>query len=85
MDRIGDILSALNEVGLPVEPHPYTLSEALNMLSKGNPLILNALMEGLILYSRREFNLLVEKFNEMIEKGLRRTETSFILPRDNIE
>lgn|GEM_PF-5902549 len=29
--------------------------------------------------------MLVEKFNEMIGKGSERTETSIILPRDNVE
>jgi hypothetical protein len=85
LDKIRDMLSALNEVDLPVEPHSFTLIEALDMLSKGNSLILNALMECLVPYSRLEFNLLVEKFNEMIEKGSERTETSIILPRDNVE
>ncbi len=52
LDRIKNILDALADVTLPIEPHPYTLNEAVNMLRKGNPLIIDALEEGIILYDQ---------------------------------
>ncbi len=32
LDRIGRILEIFSDVPLPIEPHPYTLEEALDML-----------------------------------------------------
>jgi hypothetical protein len=47
-------LEALSCTHLPIEPHLYALIEALSMLSKGNPLIVDALSEGIILYKTSE-------------------------------
>ena len=47
-------MEALSCTHLPIEPHLYTLIEALSMLSKGNPLIVDALSEGIILYKTSE-------------------------------
>jgi hypothetical protein len=41
LERLAKILGALKDTSLPVEPHPYTLGEALDMLSKGNPHIVS--------------------------------------------
>lgn len=80
LERIGDILATLPDVEPPIEPHPYTLEEALKMLSKGNPIIVDALSEGVVLYKEPDFDKLLDKFNEMIKKGLRKTATSIIIP-----
>ncbi|MDK6028312.1 nucleotidyltransferase domain-containing protein [Ignisphaera sp. 4213-co] len=80
LERIGDILEVLSDIELPIEPHPYTLEEALKMLSKGNPVIVDALSEGMVLYKSPDFEKLVNKFNEMLKKGLKRTNTSIIVP-----
>ena len=80
LDRIGEILTALSEIKIPVEPHPYTLEEALEMLNKGNPMIIDALSEGVVLYRTRELEKLVNRLNEMIRRGLRKTYTSIIIP-----
>ncbi|MEM4970535.1 MAG: nucleotidyltransferase domain-containing protein [Sulfolobales archaeon] len=82
LDRIGDIFEALSNIDLPIEPHLYTLEEALNMLDKGNPIIIDSLSEGLVLYKTPEFDKLVEKLDEMIRKGLRKSETTIILPKN---
>jgi len=80
LDRIGEILTALSEIKIPVEPHPYTLEEALEMLNKGNPMIIDALSEGVVLYRTRDLEKLVNRLNEMIRRGLRKTYTSIIIP-----
>ncbi|MEM1772124.1 MAG: hypothetical protein QXE70_10685 [Ignisphaera sp.] len=40
-----------------IELHPYTLtlSEAIEMLKKGDPILVDAFEEGIVLYSREEF------------------------------
>ncbi|MCY0867685.1 MAG: nucleotidyltransferase domain-containing protein [Desulfurococcus sp.] len=80
LDRIKIILDLLGDTVLNIEPHPYTLEEAVQMLSKGNPIIVNAIEEGIVLYSTSEYEILLEKYRELREKGLRRTHTTVILP-----
>jgi len=80
VDRIGDILEILSDVKIPVEPHPYTLKEALDMLNKGNPLIFDAIEEGMVLYSSEDYGKLLETFRRLKEKGMRKGSTSIILP-----
>ena len=80
LERIGRVLEQLKDVRLPVEPHPYTLEEALEMLRRGNPLIVDALEEGKVLYSTGEFEVLIEEFRKMKERGLRRSTTTIVLP-----
>jgi predicted nucleotidyltransferase len=55
LERLAKILGALKDTSLPVEPHPYTLGEALDMLSKGNPHIVS---EGVVLFKTPEFEAL---------------------------
>jgi hypothetical protein len=50
------------------------------MLNKGNPMIIDALSEGVVLYRTRELEKLVNRLNEMIRRGLRKTYTSIIIP-----
>lgn len=80
IDRIGDILELLSDINMPIEPHPYTLRESLEMLRKGNPLIVDAIEEGKILYKDRGYEELLKVFLELKEKGIRRSGTSIILP-----
>ena len=80
LDRIKMILDMLGDVPLAIEPHPYTLEEALSMLKRGNPIIVDALEEGRVLYSTSEFEKLVEEYRELKKKGLRRTNTTIIVP-----
>lgn len=80
LDRIGRILELLSDVKLNIEPHPYTLTEAIEMLKKGNPLIVEAVSEGVVLYSTKEFDEVVKLYKELLNKGLRKTETSVIVP-----
>ncbi len=81
LERIGDILELLSDVKLPVEPHPYTLREVLEMLRRGNPLIIDALEEGRVLHAEREYLEPLERlYRELKRRGLRRTRVSLILP-----
>lgn len=79
LDRIGKIMETLEP---KIEPHPYTLDEAIEMLKKGNPTIVDALSEGIVLYSEREFEVLKQIYEEMLKKGLRRSKVSIILPEE---
>ncbi|MEM4732606.1 MAG: nucleotidyltransferase domain-containing protein, partial [Desulfurococcaceae archaeon] len=79
-DRFLRIYELTDDLGLNIEPHPYTMNEALEMLRKGNPTIVDALSEGVVLYAGDRFEELLRLYHELVEKGLRRTETSIILP-----
>jgi len=81
LERIGRILEILSEISLPIEPHPYTLDEIKEMLLKGNPLVVDALEEGRPLYVTERFREVEELFWELKRKGLRRSSTSIILPK----
>lgn len=77
LDRIGKLLEILPS---KVEPHPYTLNEAIEMLKKGNPTFVDAFEEGILLYSDEKFELLKQIYEEMLRRGLRRSKVSIILP-----
>ena len=81
LDRIGRIFEITKDLTLNIEPHPYTLEEAIEMLKKGNPIIVDALSEGVVLYASERFSRLVEVYRELVKRGLRKTETSVIVPQ----
>ncbi|MEM4531638.1 MAG: nucleotidyltransferase domain-containing protein [Thermofilaceae archaeon] len=81
LDRIGRIFEITKDLTLNIEPHPYTLEEAIEMLKKGNPIIVDALSEGVVLYASERFSRLVEVYLELVKRGLRKTETSVIVPQ----
>jgi len=85
LERLGEVLEALSCTHLPIEPHPYTLIEALSMLSKGNPLIVDALSEGITLYKTSELGVLEEKYRELVRRGLKKSSVSVILPEDSAD
>lgn len=80
LDRIKNLLEVLDDEWLNIEPHPYTLEEAKEMLRKGNPLIVEAVAEGIVLYKREEFEELVELYRELVSRGLKKTQTSYVVP-----
>jgi len=80
LDRIGILLELLKDLPIPIEPHPYTLEEALNMLRRGNLIIIDALEWGKILYGDDVLKELRKAYEELKRRGLRRTETTIILP-----
>ncbi|MCD6368546.1 MAG: nucleotidyltransferase domain-containing protein [Thermoproteales archaeon] len=80
LDRIGVILGLLSDIKLPIEPHPYTLKEAIQMLKKGNPMIVDAIEEGKILFHTKRLTKIVKIYNTLKRKGLTKTKTSIKLP-----
>ncbi len=80
LSRLGKVLKILSNLPVPVEPHPYTLEEAIEMLKKGNPTIVDALEEGIVLHKSEDLSKLMKTYEEMKRRGLRRSEVSIILP-----
>lgn len=81
LDRIGKILNILGKIKIPIEPHPYTLEEAISMLRNGNPIIVDAIEEGKILYTTRRLKRLYEEYQKLKRNGLARTHTTIIIPK----
>jgi len=81
LDRIGEILEVLADVKLPIEPHPYTLEEVIKMLNRANPLIIDALEEGKLLFSTKEFELVYDVYCKLKRKGISRTKTTIKLSK----
>jgi len=52
------------------------------MLKKCNPLIVDALEEGEVLYASEEYGRLLDAYEELKKRGLRRTETTIVIPSD---
>mgnify|MGYP000023412178 CR=1 FL=1 len=69
LDRVKSTLECLKDVRLPIEPHPYTLSEALDMLRRGNPAVVDALEEGRVLYADEELKVLKDVYVESKRRG----------------
>jgi len=80
LDRISRILEVIKDIPLPIEPHPYTLEEAMEMLRRGNPIIVDALEEGRVLHSSGGLERLLELYEDLKRRGLRRTETTIVVP-----
>ena len=80
IDRIRRITQLVEDLGLPIEPHPYTVKEVLEMLRKGVPSIIDALEEGITLYSTRDYDKIIEAYKNLKKKGLRRTQTTIVVP-----
>ena len=82
LDRISELSSLVEGSGLPVEFHPYTLEEVRDMLRRGVVSIIDALEEGITLYEDESFREVREIFEEMKRRGMRRSGTTVILPRE---
>jgi len=80
LDRIPRILEIVEDIPLPIEPHPYTLEEAMEMLRRGNPIIVDALEEGRVLHSSGDLERLLTLYEDLKRRGLRRTETTIVVP-----
>lgn len=80
LDRISRVSSILKDIRLPIEPHPYTLEEALELLRRGNPIIVDAIEEGRVLYITDRGKKLYSEFERLKRLGLRRTKTTILIP-----
>jgi len=77
LQRLKMLFDLMEGIKIPIEPHPYTLSEALGMLGEANPTIVDAIEEGKPILIGKEYEKLLEKYRRMKKKGkLRRTRTS---------
>ena len=79
LERLKILLELTEGIKIPIEPHPYTLNEALRMLERGNPIIVDAIEEGKPIKLTREFDRLLERYRGMRRAGkLKRTKTTII-------
>jgi len=79
LERIGEIMELLEGLG-PIEPHPYTLEEAVSMLRRGCPTLVDALEEGEVLFEGPGLALLRKIHESLKRRGMRRTKTSIWVP-----
>jgi len=77
LDRLKTLLDLTEGIRIPIEPHPYTLEEALRMLERGNPSIVDAVEEGRPILVGEDWEKILERYRSMRRRGkLRRTRTS---------
>ena len=50
------------------------------MLRRGNPIVVDAIEEGVVLYESNKFSEIRKIYQELKKRGLRRTKTSIIIP-----
>ena len=77
LDRLKTLLDLTEGIRIPIELHPYTLEEALKMLERGNPSIVDAVEEGEPILVGEGWEEILEKYRSMKRRGkLKRTRTS---------
>lgn len=77
LDRLKTLIDLSSGFKLSIEPHPYTFEEAVEMLEKGHPTVVDAIEEGIVITADEKYDRLLEKYREMKKAGkLKRTKTS---------
>jgi predicted nucleotidyltransferase len=78
LERLEALLNL--EAKVPVEPHPYTLEEAVKMIETGHPTLIDAMEEGIVLMEDEEYlDKVLRRYRELKAAGkLVRTSTSII-------
>jgi len=77
LDRLKTLLDLTQGIRIPIELHPYTLEEALKMLERGNPSIVDAVEEGKPILVREGWEKILERYRSMKRREkLKRTRTS---------
>ena len=77
LERLRILLDLASDVKIPLEPHPYSIDECIRMLEKGNPTIVDAIEEGIVIHADEQFSRILEKYQEMKKSGkLQRTKTT---------
>ena len=80
LDRLKTLLDLTEGIRIPIEPHPYTLEEALKMLERGNPSIVDAVEEGKPILVGEGWEKILERYRSMKRREkLKRTRTSITL------
>ncbi len=78
MERAPKLL-IFNESKFNFEIFCYTEEEFNKMFTNGNALILDAIYEGIALKGKSFFDVYKDRMNKMIQKGLRRSNCTWIL------
>ncbi|MEM2396487.1 MAG: nucleotidyltransferase domain-containing protein [Nitrososphaerota archaeon] len=77
MERLRKLIDLTDDIRIPIEPHPYRFEEAIKMLERGNPTIVDAIEEGIVIQAGEEYGKLLSKYREMKNSGkLQRTKTT---------
>jgi len=77
LDRLKTLLDLTEGIRIPIELHPYTLEEALKMLERGNPSIVDAVEQGKPILLGEGWEKILERYRSMKRRGkLKRTRTS---------
>jgi predicted nucleotidyltransferase len=74
------VLQELNNTPCPIDAFGYTTEEFQNMLEQGHVTALDALADGVPLHGRDYFHQMREIFQEMVNRGLRRSSCTWVLP-----
>ncbi len=79
LERLKILFDLTEGIRVPIEPHPYTIDEALTMLERGNPMIVDVIEEGKQILMDEEYEKILRKYREMKKAGkLKRTKTTII-------
>ncbi|HDD40233.1 MAG: nucleotidyltransferase domain-containing protein [Thaumarchaeota archaeon] len=79
LERLKILFDLTEGIRVPIEPHPYTIDEALMMLERGNPMIVDVIEEGKQILMDEEYEKILRKYREMKKAGkLKRTKTTII-------
>lgn len=77
MERLKKLIDLADNIKIPIELHPYRLEEAIRMLEKGNPTIVDAIEEGIVIKAGIGYEELLSVYREMKNSGkLKRTKTT---------
>lgn len=74
------ILDQFNDTKYTLELFCYTPKEFHKMFKEGNVMILDALDEGRVLFGTEFFEKYRTRFNELVQKGLHRSQCTWVLP-----
>ncbi|EEB73057.1 nucleotidyltransferase domain-containing protein [Thermococcus sp. AM4] len=72
------LLYSLDRTKAPLDPKAYTPSEALKMLRKGHPLLMDALEDGIILYADEDYFRELVKAFQLAKRRYQRFERGWI-------
>ncbi|GBC71870.1 hypothetical protein HRbin02_01659 [Candidatus Calditenuaceae archaeon HR02] len=77
LERLKKLIDLADNIKIPIEPHPYRLEEAIKMLERGNPTIVDAIEEGIVIKAGKGYEELHSVYREMKNSGkLQRTKTT---------
>ena len=66
LERLKILFDLTEGIRVPIEPHPYTIDEALMMLERGNPMIVDVIEEGKQILMDEEYEKILRKYLSLI-------------------